>query len=57
MNVPFFCSTKKATELKGKERKRVPLEGGLILVNVNGQWLVQGDRLDAPAFEKLIVEK
>ncbi|AHV98877.1 hypothetical protein [Paenibacillus sabinae] len=45
------------SDREGKERKRVPLEGALTLVNVNGQWLVQGDRFDAPAFEKLIVEK
>ncbi|MFD1776049.1 hypothetical protein ACFSF2_19440 [Paenibacillus rhizophilus] len=40
---------------QGKEMKRIPLEGILTLFNVNGQWLVQGDRFDAPALEKLIV--
>ncbi|NGM84738.1 hypothetical protein G5B47_20255 [Paenibacillus sp. 7124] len=45
------------SDLEGKERKRVPLDGLLTLVNVNGQWLIQGDRFDAPAFEKLIMEK
>ncbi|ULO07102.1 hypothetical protein H1230_29885 [Paenibacillus sp. 19GGS1-52] len=38
----------------GKESQRVPMEGILTLFEVNGQWLVQGDRFDNPAFRKLI---
>ncbi|OKP82247.1 hypothetical protein [Paenibacillus sp. P32E] len=39
---------------KGKENKRVPMEGILTMFNVDGQWLVQGDRFDNAAFNKLI---
>ncbi|MBT2292572.1 hypothetical protein J7E73_26240 [Paenibacillus albidus] len=39
----------------GKEQNRVPLEGVLTLFDVNGQWLLQGDRFDSAAFQKLIV--
>ncbi|GGF67897.1 hypothetical protein GCM10010912_11130 [Paenibacillus albidus] len=39
----------------GKEQNRVPLEGVLTLFDVNGQWLLQGDRFDSAAFHKLIV--
>lgn len=38
----------------GKESQRIPMEGILTLFDVNGQWLVQGDRFDNPAFRKLI---
>ncbi|WP_410514939.1 hypothetical protein PaeBR_11415 [Paenibacillus sp. BR2-3] len=41
---------------EGKENKRIPMEGILTLFDVKGQWLVQGDRYDEPAFEKLIVK-
>lgn len=37
-----------------KESKRVPLEGILTLFDVEGQWLVQGDRFDNAAFSELI---
>lgn len=36
-----------------KESRRVPLEGILTLFDVDGQWLVQGDRFDKEAFNKL----
>lgn len=39
-----------------KESKRVPLEGILTLKNVNDNWLVQGDRYDSAAFNKLTKE-
>lgn len=37
-----------------KESRRVPLEGILTLFDVEGQWLVQGDRFDNAAFSELI---
>lgn len=40
---------------ESKESQRIPMEGILTLVDVNGQWLVQGDQFDNPAFKKLIV--
>ncbi|WP_379157820.1 hypothetical protein [Paenibacillus sp. sgz5001063] len=39
---------------EGKENQRVSMEGILTMFNVNGQWLVQGDRFDQAAFNKLI---
>lgn len=39
-----------------KESRRVPLEGILTLFDVDGQWLVQGDRFDNEAFRKLICD-
>ncbi|MRN55434.1 hypothetical protein [Paenibacillus monticola] len=39
---------------EGKESQRIPMEGILTLFEVNGEWLVQGDRFDNPAFKKLI---
>ncbi|WP_339315306.1 hypothetical protein [Paenibacillus sp. FSL R10-2734] len=39
-----------------KESKRVPLEGLLTLFNVDGKWLVQGDRFDTVALSKLIYD-
>ncbi|MDH6427138.1 hypothetical protein MKY14_04800 [Paenibacillus sp. FSL R5-0887] len=37
-----------------KESKRVPLEGILTLFDVDGKWLVQGDRFDTVALMNLI---
>ncbi|AIQ53422.1 hypothetical protein [Paenibacillus sp. FSL R7-0331] len=37
-----------------KEKERVPLEGVLTLFKENEKWLIQGDRFDSPAFQKLI---
>lgn len=39
-----------------KESKRVPLEGILTMFDVDGQWLVQGDRFDSEALMKLIYD-
>lgn len=39
-----------------KESKRVPAEGILTLENVNGEWLIQGDRFDSAAYNKLTNE-
>jgi hypothetical protein len=39
-----------------KESDRVPLEGILTLFDVDGQWLIQGDRFDKDAFKKLIYD-
>lgn len=39
---------------EGNESNRVSLEGILTLFDVNGQWLVQGDRYDSNSFNKLI---
>lgn len=36
------------------EKERVPLEGVLTLFKENEKWLIQGDRFDSPAFQKLI---
>lgn len=36
------------------EKERVPLEGVLTLLKENEKWLIQGDRFDSPAFQKLI---
>lgn len=44
------------TDQGDKESKRVPLEGILTLEDVNGAWLVQGDRYDSAAFKKLTNE-
>lgn len=39
-----------------KESTRVPLEGILTMSEVDGQWLVQGDRFDTEALMKLIYD-
>ncbi|NUU61668.1 hypothetical protein [Paenibacillus agri] len=39
---------------ENKEIARVPLEGILTLFLVDGKWLVQGDRFDKVAFQKLL---
>ncbi|WP_313640314.1 hypothetical protein [Paenibacillus sp.] len=39
-----------------KESKRVPLEGIMTMFNVDGQWLVQGDRFDTESLMKLIYD-
>lgn len=39
---------------EGQESDRVPLQGILTLFYVDEQWLVQGDRFDSAAFNKLI---
>lgn len=44
-------------DLSNKETNRVPIEGILTLSNIKGKWLVQGDRFDSAAFNKLINSK
>lgn len=39
---------------EGQEKQRVPMEGILTLFDVDGHWLIQGDRLDSVAFRDLI---
>ncbi|MNI77064.1 hypothetical protein D3C73_1333330 [compost metagenome] len=41
------------SDQEGREQQRAPLEGILTLFKVDGQWLVQGDRFDNTAFNKL----
>ncbi|UQZ34878.1 hypothetical protein C2I18_15860 [Paenibacillus sp. PK3_47] len=42
------------TDQEDKESSRVPVEGILTLKEVNGAWLIQGDRFDSAAFNQLI---
>lgn len=44
-------------EKKSGDSERASLEGRLTLVNKDGKWLIQADRIDLPAFLKLIPQK